>query len=109
MDDVIERHLNIFSAVYLKGPKWSGKTFCCQRLANSEINLAVNNYAQLAEINPNIVLAGDNPRLIDEWQECTSLWDKIKVECSSRNKTEQFLLTGSVNIADDERSESPTG
>ena len=104
MDDVIERHLNTFSAVYLKGPKWSGKTFCCQRLANSEINLTVNDYAQLAEINPNIVLDGDNPRLIDEWQECTSLWDKIKVECSSRNKTGQFLLTGSVNISDDEKN-----
>lgn len=103
MDDIIEKHLNTFNAVYLKGPKWCGKTFCCQRLANSEINLTTNNNALLAELNPNEILRGDTPKLIDEWQECISLWDKIKVECSSRNKPAQFLLSGSVNIAENEK------
>ena len=105
MDDVIEKHLNVFNAVYLKGPKWCGKTFCCQRLANSEINLMINDYAQLAEINPDEILKGATPKLIDEWQECTSLWDKIKVECSIRNKPAQFMLTGSVNVSKEKSRE----
>lgn len=105
MDEVIEKHLNVFNAVYLKGPKWCGKTFCCQRLANSEINLTINDYAQLAEINPDEILKGTTPKLIDEWQECTSLWDKIKVECSARNKPAQFMLTGSVNVSEEKSAE----
>lgn len=104
MDEVLEKHLNVFNSVYLKGPKWCGKTYCCQRLANSEVNLTTNNNAQLGEVNPKAILDGETPRLIDEWQECPSIWDKVKVECSSRNKPAQFLLSGSVSV-DDERKE----
>lgn len=103
MDDIIEQHLKTFNAVYLKGPKWCGKTFCCQRIANSEVNLLTDNNALLADINPLEILDGKTPRLIDEWQECTSLWDVIKVECSSRNKPGQFLLSGSVNTSEEEK------
>lgn len=104
MDSVIERHLSIFGGVYLKGPKWCGKTYCCERLAESEINLTDNGYAELAEINPSGILSGITPRFIDEWQLCASLWNKIKTEISARSKPSQFLLSGSVNVPDEERS-----
>lgn len=104
MDSVIEKHLSIFGGVYLKGPKWCGKTYCCERLAESEINLTDNGYAELAEINPSGILSGITPRFIDEWQLCASLWNKIKTEISARSKPSQFLLSGSVNVPSEERS-----
>ena len=50
---------------------------------------------QLAELNPSLVLQGETPRLIDEWQEVPSLWDATRAEVDSRNKKGQIILTGS--------------
>lgn len=34
----------------------------------------------LAQISPSVILNGDKPRLIDEWQEATNLWDEIRYD-----------------------------
>lgn len=31
----------------------------------------------LADINPSLLLNGENPRLIDEWQLAPKLWDAV--------------------------------
>lgn len=103
IDPVLEKHLSIFGAVYLKGTRWSGKTFACQRLANSSIDISTKNNSVLAELNPKGILEGETPRLIDEWQECGSIWDEIKAEVSERAKPSQFLLSGSVSVSKEEQ------
>lgn len=33
---------------------------------------------RMAEIKPSVLLAGNSPRLIDEWQSAPTLWDSIR-------------------------------
>ena len=49
----------------------------------------------LAEVNPELLLEGNTPRLIDEWQVAPKLWDAIRFVVDKRNDEGQFLLTGS--------------
>ena len=49
----------------------------------------------LAEIDPSLLLEGDTPRLIDEWQITPKLWDAVRYEVDHRNEEGQFILTGS--------------
>ena len=58
-----------------------------------------NDNLTLAEINPEILLKGDNPRLIDEWQVAPKLWDAIRYEIDHRNSEGLFILTGSSTPA----------
>jgi len=98
MDEIIKKLLDSFPCVYIKGPKWCGKTYSALKLSNSSYNLLENGNCELAEINPDFVLKGMTPRLIDEWSECPKLWDKIKILCDKRSEPGQFILSGSVNI-----------
>ena len=49
----------------------------------------------LANISPKLVLEGEKPRLIDEWQEATSLWDTIRADVDKTGLKGQYILTGS--------------
>ena len=64
----------------------------------------------MAEINPNLLLKGEVPRLIDEWQIAPKLWDAIRYEVDHRNAEGQFILTGSsVPAKMDDVTHSGTG
>lgn len=54
----------------------------------------------LVDINPGLLLTGDTPRLIDEWQIAPKLWDAIRFEVDHRGEEGQFILTGSSVPAD---------
>ncbi len=73
IDSEIEKYLANFGAVCVEGPKWCGKTWTSSYHSNSELLLGDpdNNFQnrQLAEIAPSLILDGETPRLIDEWQE----------------------------------------
>lgn len=47
-----------------------------------------------ADLNPNLLLKGDIPRLIDEWQIAPKLWDAVRFEIDHRGEEGQFILTG---------------
>ena len=53
-------------------------------------------YQDMAEINPHILLEGETPRLIDEWQISPNLWNAVRCEVDQRNAMGQFILTGSA-------------
>ena len=57
-------------------------------------------YQQLAQTDIGLLLAGDNPRLIDEWQEIPRFWDAIRFEIDRRGEDGLFMLTGSAVPAD---------
>ena len=42
------------------------------------------------------LLAGDTPRLIDEWQIAPQFWDAVRNEVDKREDDGQFILTGSA-------------
>lgn len=101
IDSAVEQHLRAFGAVCIEGPKWCGKTWTAQK--HSQSTFLVGNPAgnfqnrQLAQIDPSLVLQGEQPRLIDEWQEVPSLWDAVRFTVDQSTSKGQFILTGSVS------------
>ena len=64
----------------------------------------------LADLNPSLLLKGDIPRLIDEWQIAPKLWDAVRFEIDHRGEEGQFILTGSAALANmDEVVHTGTG
>ncbi len=100
LDKTLERYLKIFGAVVIEGPKYCGKTWTGRKFAKSEILLKkttgeTSNEIELAKISPEIILEGEKPRLIDEWQEATNLWDEIRYDVDRNGLKGQYILTGS--------------
>ncbi len=100
IDETVERYLTTIGAVCIEGPKWCGKTWTSSYHCSSEIMIGdpANNFQNraLAEMSPALVLEGETPRLIDEWQEVPSLWDAVRYTVDQRGKKGQFILTGSA-------------
>jgi predicted AAA+ superfamily ATPase len=100
IDAQVAQYLSAFGAVCIEGPKWCGKTWTSSRHSNSEILLGdpSGNFQNrnLAELSPSLVLEGETPRLIDEWQEVPSLWDAVRHEVDQWAAKGQFILTGSA-------------
>ena len=100
IDKKIEEYLQTFGAVCIEGPKWCGKTWTSSFYSNSEIYLGdpEGNFQnrKLAELSPALVLEGETPRLIDEWQEVPALWDAVRHRVDQKTEKGQFILTGSA-------------
>ena len=103
-DDILKRKLKGKGAVLIQGPKWCGKTTTAEQISNSILYMAKPEEKSqnliLADINPSLLLEGDTPRLIDEWQIAPKLWDAIRFEVDHRDLEGQFFLTGSAVPAD---------
>ncbi len=99
IDRKVEQYLTTFGAICIEGPKWCGKTWTSSFHSKSEffIGNPANNFQNrnLAEISPTLVLEGETPRLIDEWQEVPSIWDAVRFTVDQRSEPGQFILTGS--------------
>ncbi len=113
IDETLKKYLETFGALLIEGPKWCGKTWTGSNASNSVFLLAdpKNNFnnKQIALLNPDIVLNGDNPRLIDEWQEVPSLWDAVRGRVDESAKKGQFILTGSSAVDKSKYIHSGTG
>ena len=113
IDKTLNEYLKIFGAVLIEGPKWCGKTWTARNAANSEFLLADprNNFnnKQIALHDPDMVLDGINPRLIDEWQEVPSLWDAVRGRVDYKPTKGQFILTGSSAVNKSKYIHSGTG
>lgn len=100
IDDKIEEYLKVFGAVCIEGPKWCGKTWTSSFHSNSSIFIGdpAGNFQnrQLAELSPSLILDGESPRLIDEWQEFPPIWDAVRFKVDQSNQKGQFILTGSA-------------
>ena len=100
IDNKIEEYLEVFGAVCVEGSKWCGKTWTSSYHSKSEIMIGdpSGNFQnrRLAEMSPELVLEGETPRLIDEWQEVPPLWDAVRYKVDSRADKGQFILTGSA-------------
>lgn len=100
IDKKIDKYLSVFGAICIEGPKWCGKTWTSSYHSNSEIYIGdpSGNFQnrQLAQMSPSLVLEGETPRLIDEWQEVPPLWDAVRYKVDQIPKKGQFILTGSA-------------
>jgi predicted AAA+ superfamily ATPase len=95
-DEELRRKLNASGALLIRGMKACGKTQSAKQLAASMISFDQDEQVPLLmETAPQRLLLGDTPRLIDEWQEYPKIWNYVRHEVDQRNKTAQFILTGS--------------
>ena len=114
VDEILEKKLKGKGAVLIQGPKWCGKTTTAEQISKSILYMSKPDEKEqnltMAEINPGLLLQGEAPRLIDEWQIAPKLWDAIRYEVDHRNKEGQFILTGSsVPAKMDDVTHSGTG
>lgn len=113
MDNQVKRYLSTFGAIYIEGSKGCGKTWISSYHANSEFLIAdpSNNFQnrKLATMSPSLVLEGETPRLIDEWQEADSIWDAVRYTVDQRGEKGQFILTGSSTPKKKDRMHSGVG
>ena len=107
MDEELTLRLEAFGAVQIKGPKWCGKTTTAKQQAKSVICLQDPDkragYLSSARTKPSILLKGETPRLIDEWQDAPVLWDAVRMTVDERKLKGQFILTGST-VIDEKRN-----
>lgn len=112
-DEQLKRRLEAFGAVQIKGPKWCGKTTTAEQQALSIIRMQNpdmrESYLSTARAKPSLLLKGDTPRLIDEWQVAPVLWDAVRHAVDERRQKGQFILTGSTVIDDQEIMHTGTG
>lgn len=88
----------------IEGPKWCGKTTTAEQVSKSTLSVddpsTVNTNKILSEIDPERLLTGDHPRLLDEWQVAPKLWDAVRHHVDRHKGQGQFILTGSSVPAD---------
>lgn len=110
-DDELTLRLEAFGAVQIKGPKWCGKTTTAEQQAKSFIKLQDpdkrEGYLATARTKPSILLKGETPRLIDEWQDAPILWDAVRNAVDQRGLKGQFILTGSTVIKNNGNEDTP--
>ena len=99
-DKVLQERLETFGAVLIEGPKWTGKTTTAEQHAKSFIKLQdpdmADEYLATAAAKPSLLLKGEKPRLIDEWQDAPVIWDAVRTAVDNANGMPgQYILTGS--------------
>lgn len=112
-DDLLKIKLETFGAVQIKGPKWCGKTTTAEQFSRSVLKMQDpdkrEGYLATARTKPSMLLKGETPRLIDEWQVVPVIWDSVRHEVDARQMAGQFILTGSTVIDDSDIMHSGTG
>ena len=102
LDEKIEKKLKSTGGILLKGVRFCGKTTTAMRHAASSVRFDESALIrEQATLVPKIVLQGDTPRLIDEWQLVPSIWNAVRSEIDERSAKGQFILSGSASPSDD--------
>lgn len=109
-DQVLSRKLQLTGATLVVGPKWCGKTETALQAARSVIYIQSDpQYKETGKLMPSLLLEGETPRLIDEWQEVPELWNAVRHSVDQRKKQGQFILTGSATPRDEVLAHSGIG
>ena len=113
VDDELDLRLDAFGATLIVGPKWCGKTTTGEQKAKSILRMQDpdkrEGYLATAATKPSLLLLGDNPRLIDEWQVAPVLWDAVRTAVDNRQEEGLFILTGSTSVDNSKIMHSGTG
>ena len=112
-DELLQKQLKSSGAVLIEGAKWCGKTSTARQASKSVVYMQdpdkSTGYLALADTMPSLLLKGENPRLIDEWQMAPVLWDAVRFEVDKRGIMGLFVLTGSAVPRDGVTAHTGTG
>lgn len=113
VDKELDLRLEAFGATLIVGPKWCGKTTTAEEKAKSVLKMQDpdmrEGYLATAKAKPSLLLKGENPRLIDEWQEAPVLWDAVRTAVDARQEEGLFILTGSTSVDESQIHHTGTG
>lgn len=111
LDGMLAERLESSGAVLIEGPKACGKTFTAEQHAASRVYLDRDDNALAAlRVDPSLVLSGEPPQLVDEWQlAATTVWNHVRGQVNERGRPGQYILTGSAVPADDARRHTGAG
>lgn len=103
VDAELQRRVASAGAVVIEGPKACGKTVTASQLARSEVRFDTDEEAlRGVQIQPSLVLDGEQPRLLDEWQLAPAIWNHVRRQIDdSGGAAGQFILTGSSTPDED--------
>ncbi len=100
-------------AILIEGPKWCGKTMTASKLSKSALFMQDPDrrvsYLKAVETKPSLLLKGEKPRLLDEWQVAPILWDVVRFYIDKTGENNQFILTGSSVPVDNATMHTGTG
>ncbi len=112
-DRMLSETLEYAGAVLIEGPKWCGKTRTAEERAKSVLKMQDPDlgasYLRAADTQPSLLLRGETPRLLDEWQTAPVLWDAVRFAVDQRGEPGQFILTGSAVPLDGATQHTGTG
>lgn len=109
VDRQVERYLGIFGAVEIAGTKWCGKTWTALRHGASVGY--VDDNVPLAQADPTLMMLGERPHVIDEWQLAPHIWDAVRRSVDrERGLRGGWILTGSSTLISREtnKDEAPS-
>ena len=113
IDDELNLRLEAFGATLIVGPKWCGKTTTAEQKAKSILKMQDpdrrDGYIATANTKPSLLLKGDTPRLIDEWQVAPVLWDAVRTAVDQHQEEGLFILTGSTSVDNSSIMHTGTG
>jgi predicted AAA+ superfamily ATPase len=112
-DTLLQDRLEASGAVLVEGPKWCGKTRTAMEVSKSQLFMQDPDkrlsYLKAADTKPSLLLKGETPRLLDEWQTAPVLWDAVRYAVDMRSEAGQFILTGSAVPKDNVVEHTGTG
>ena len=100
-DATLKFKLENFGGVLIVGPKSCGKTTTAERFSKSAIKFEDEDkrdlYLSVAKDTPSLLLKGEKPVLIDEWQDAPKIWGAVRNSIDGENKNGLYILTGSTS------------
>jgi predicted AAA+ superfamily ATPase len=85
----------MFGGVLITGPKWCGKTWTGTHHSKSSARIDDEDARLIAMTDPKTILAGEEPRLIDEWQDVPKLWDAARRNIDDAGRNGMYVFVGS--------------
>jgi predicted AAA+ superfamily ATPase len=96
VDDDLDALMPSLPALALEGPKAVGKTATAERRAATVYALDDPAQRDVALADPDRLVEGEPPILIDEWQHVPQSWDLVRRAVDAGAEPGRFLLTGSA-------------
>lgn len=113
VDGLVDSALHRAGAVQIVGPKWCGKTTTAEQFARQSVFFQDpdrrSSYRRIAAEQPSLLLRGERPLLLDEWQDAPQMWDAVRFAVDREAAMGQFILTGSTVSDSPEIAHSGTG
>ncbi|MGH8936375.1 MAG: ATP-binding protein [Acidimicrobiia bacterium] len=110
LDTLLEELLRELPALFVVGPRATGKTTTAARHAATIVQLDRAAQAAPFEADPDAALRElDEPILLDEWQIVPAVLGAVKRAVDSNRRPGRFLLTGSVRADIDAETWPATG